>query len=60
MSLYNVFNSGITDDKSLKFIIRALDKSNLEGFDYLEFIQAVDNLKKLPMEEDLAFKSAFS
>jgi TolA-binding protein len=60
MTLKAVFINDHTDDKSLQFIISALKKSNLEGFDYLEFIQAVERLKSMPMEEGLAFRSAYS
>lgn len=60
MSLKNVFHLEGTDKKSLQFILQALEKSNLEGFDYIEFIQAVERLKKLPMEESLAIRSAYS
>lgn len=60
MSLETVFKSNEADEKSLKFIIQAIEKSNLEGFDYLEFIKAVERLKDLPMDEDLAFRSAYS
>ncbi len=60
MSLESVFHQEGTDKKSLQFILKALEKSNLEGFDYIEFIQAVERLKKLPMDESLAIRSAYS
>ncbi|HKK89369.1 MAG TPA: hypothetical protein VJ917_11000 [Saprospiraceae bacterium] len=60
MSLETLFHQKGTDKKSLQFILKALEKSNLEGFDYIEFIQAVERLKKLPMDESLAIRSAYS
>ncbi len=60
MDLIELFRTENSDEKSLSFIVNALEKSNLQGFDYLEFIQAVEKLKNLPMEEELAFRSAFS
>lgn len=48
------------DEKSVEFIANALEKANLPGFDYLEFRMAVDNLKKLNLDEITAIKSAFA
>jgi len=48
------------DQKSVDFLSKALEKSNLPGFDYIEFKQSLDALSKLHMEEETAFKSAFA
>lgn len=48
------------DEKSVEFIAKALEKANLPGFDYLEFRMAVDNLKKINLDEITAIKSAFA
>ncbi|MCO6459840.1 MAG: hypothetical protein J5I59_00415 [Saprospiraceae bacterium] len=48
------------DTKSLDFLMNALKKSNQDGFDYIEFKQAYNALTQLPMEPDLAMKSAFT
>jgi chromosome segregation ATPase len=48
------------DAKSIEFIINALEKANLPGFDYIEYRQAVDSLKKMNLDEATAFKSAFA
>lgn len=48
------------DQKSVDFLTKALEKSNLPGFDYIEFKQSLDALSKLNMEEETAFKSAFA
>lgn len=52
-------NHGL-DEKSIEFISNAIEKANLPGFDYLEFRMAVDNLKKMDLDEATAFKSAFA
>ncbi len=48
------------DQKSVDFLSKALEKSNLPGFDYIEFKQSLDALSKLNIEEETAFKSAFA
>lgn len=48
------------DAKSAKFLVGALEKNNITGFDYLEFKQALDALTKMNMDESMAFKSAFA
>ena len=52
-------NHGL-DEKSIEFISKAIEKANLPGFDYLEFRMAVDNLKKMNLDEAMSFKSAFA
>ena len=48
------------DQKSVDFLTKALEKSNLPGFDYIEFKQSLDALSKLNIEEETAFKSAYA
>ena len=48
------------DRKSAKFLVDALSKNNLQGFDYLEYKQSLDALEGLSMGEEIAFKSAFA
>ncbi len=48
------------DDKTVNFLTNALEKSNLPGFDYLEFKQALSALGQMDMDEPTAFKSAFA
>ena len=48
------------DQKSVDFLTKALEKSNLPGFDYIEFKQSLDALSNLNMDEETAFKSAFA
>lgn len=40
-------------------LMKALEKKNLEGFDYLEFKQSVDRLTEIGMDLDTAINSAF-
>ncbi len=51
---------GNADQKSLEFLIRALDRNNLQGFDYLEFKQSLNSLKAMNMDDETAIKSAFA
>ena len=48
------------DEKSVEYIAKAIEKANLPGFDYLEFRMAVDNLKKINLDEVTAIKSAYA
>lgn len=48
------------DEKSVKFLTSALDKSNLPGFDYLEFKQSLSTLAEMGIEGEMAYKSAFA
>jgi len=51
--------SGISDNKFLEALVSALERSNQEGFDYLEFRQALKNLSGMNLDEQTAFRSAF-
>ena len=57
----NIFgeNHGL-DEKSMDFLIRAIERSNLAGFDYIEFKLALDNLAKMNLDEASAYKAAFA
>ncbi len=61
LSLKKLFNTenGL-DEKSLNYLVRALEKANLPGFDYLEFKQSLAALSSMNMDELTAFKSAFA
>ncbi|MCF8238166.1 MAG: hypothetical protein K9I85_08420 [Saprospiraceae bacterium] len=48
------------DEKSLGYLIKALERNNQQGFDYLEFKLALFQLKKMEMTGELAVKSAFA
>ena len=51
--------SGNPDNKFLEALAAALENSNQEGFDYLEFRQALKNLAGMNLDEQTAFRSAF-
>ncbi len=48
------------DQKSVEFLTNALEKSNLPGFDYIEFKQSLGALAQMNLDEETAFKSAFA
>ena len=48
------------DSRSAQFLINALEKSNLDGFDYIEYKQSLGALAALNIGEDTAFKSAYA
>lgn len=48
------------DDKSLSFLLNALEKANLPNFDYLEFKKFLSALDTIHMDEATAYRSAFA
>ena len=48
------------DKKSLDFLLKAIEKNNQDGFDYLEFKQALIRLENLEIDEVTAIKTAFA
>ncbi len=48
------------DKKSVSFLLKAIESNNLPGFDYLEFKQALNGLRKMNMDDDTAMRSAFT
>ena len=47
------------DERSVNSLTKALEKSNLEGFDYIEFKQSLGKLQAMDMDQATAYKSAF-
>lgn len=47
------------DERSVTFLVKALEKHNLPGFDYIEFKQSLSALQSMDMDEPIAFKSAY-
>lgn len=41
-------------------LFKAMEQNNVEGFDYLEFKQSLNSLKKMPMDEQTRYQSAFA
>ncbi len=52
--------AGQVTDKFMSILLAAMDKNNLDGFDYLEFKQALKNLENMPMDEKTRYQSAFA
>jgi lysyl-tRNA synthetase class I len=52
--------SGQVSQKFTEVLFRAMEAANLDGFDYFEFKQAINNLANMPMDEATRYKSAFA
>jgi chromosome segregation ATPase len=52
--------NGTVNDRFVDILMNALQKSNQEGFDYMEYRQSLHNLKNMAMDEATRFKSAFA
>ena len=52
--------TGKVDDGILDKLLQAIEKNNLDGFDYLEFKKALKALEKIPMDEATKFRSTFA
>jgi len=51
---------GKVTTKFMEILLAAMDKNNLDGFDYLEFKQSLKSLEKMPMDEATRYQSAFA
>ena len=51
---------GTVTPKFMDVLFKAMEKNNLEGFDYLEFKQSMASLKKMSMDEATRYQSAFA
>jgi hypothetical protein len=60
ISTKELFSADGTDDRSLEFLVSAIEKNNLPGFDYYEYKRAVATLKQMNLDEATAHKSAFA
>lgn len=61
INLVEIFdNQNSLDKKSREFLLKAIERNNKEGFDYLEFKQAMIRLEKMSLDEETAIKSAFA
>jgi hypothetical protein len=52
--------SGPPSERFLKVLLGAMEKGNLEGFDYLEYKQSLKSLNSMDMEEATQFQSSFA
>jgi len=57
---YTPPTSGKPDEKFVNMLLGALEKNNLQGFDYLEYKQSLQNLGNVQMDEETKFKSALA
>ena len=51
---------GTVSSKFTDVLFGAMERANLEGFDYLEFKQSLKSLEKMPMDEATRYQSAFA
>jgi hypothetical protein len=51
---------GKPDPKFIDILLKAIEKNNLDGFDYLEYKQSLQSLNKMEMDEAIKYKSAFA
>ena len=51
---------GKVNQKFLDILLESITNNNQEGFDYLEYKQAMQSLKKMEMDEETRYKSAFA
>ncbi len=51
---------GKPDEKFINRLLGALEEHNIEGFDYLEYKQSLQNLGNVDMDEGTKFKSALA
>ncbi len=52
--------TGKPDPKFIDILLKAIEKNNMEGFDYLEYKQSLQSLQKMDMDEETRYKSAFA
>ena len=53
-------SKGNLNEKFMEVLYKAMESVNVEGFDYFEFKQALNNLANMPMDEATKYKSAFA
>ena len=53
-------SAGQVEEKFINILLGAMEKNNIEGFDYLEFKQSLQALEDMPMDEATRYKSAFA
>ncbi len=51
---------GQVNDKFMDILFQAMESNNPDGFDYMEFRQSINSLKKMPMDDKTRFQSAFA
>ncbi len=51
---------GKVTEKFTQILLGALEKNNIDGFDYLEFKQSLQSLKKMSMDDQTRYQSAYA
>lgn len=51
---------GKADSRFTNILLEAMEKANIEGFDYLEYKKSLQSLAKMPMDEKTRYQSAFA
>jgi len=51
---------GQATSKFIEIMFGAMEKHNLDGFDYIEYKESLKSLEKMPMDEQTRFQSAFA
>ncbi|MEK7256379.1 MAG: hypothetical protein AAB316_16615 [Bacteroidota bacterium] len=51
---------GKVTDKFMQVLSDAMQQSNLQGLDYLEYKQSLNSLAKMPMDEPIRYQSAYA
>ena len=51
---------GQVNEKFTDALFKAMEAANVDGFDYFEFKQALNNLASMPMDEATRYKSAYA
>jgi len=52
--------TGKPDDKFVDILLKAVEKNNMEGFDYLEYKSSLQSLAGMDMDEPTKYKSALA
>ncbi|WP_378178337.1 hypothetical protein [Aquimarina sp. SS2-1] len=59
-NVVNTSSEGALDTKIVEKLLQAIEKNNLDGFDYLEYKKSLKALEKMPMDEATKYRSAFA
>jgi len=56
----NIPQSGKPDSKFVDILLKAVEKNNLDGFDYLEYKSSLQSLSGMDMDEETRYKSSLA
>jgi hypothetical protein len=60
VAVQNAANTGVVDKKFVDHFVELIDKSNLKGPDYFEYMQSLKNLQGLGLSEDKLYQAAWA